>query len=78
MGFVDVDKLKKPQWDFFGGLYYSGTLYTTIGIVLIKLTVIRATSISEELRYQRIYRVRIDHSWTAFIQRPIAFQVMVI
>ncbi|KAE9552924.1 hypothetical protein FO519_003866 [Halicephalobus sp. NKZ332] len=31
MEFVTSKKIGKPKWDFFGGLYYAGTLYTTIG-----------------------------------------------
>uniref|UniRef100_A0A914PZ20 Potassium channel domain-containing protein n=1 Tax=Panagrolaimus davidi TaxID=227884 RepID=A0A914PZ20_9BILA len=31
MGFISPIKTQKKQWNFFGGLYYAGTLYTTIG-----------------------------------------------
>uniref|UniRef100_A0AC35FSZ3 Potassium channel domain-containing protein n=1 Tax=Panagrolaimus sp. PS1159 TaxID=55785 RepID=A0AC35FSZ3_9BILA len=31
MGFISPMKTQKKQWNFFGGLYYAGTLYTTIG-----------------------------------------------
>uniref|UniRef100_A0A914Z8G6 Potassium channel domain-containing protein n=1 Tax=Panagrolaimus superbus TaxID=310955 RepID=A0A914Z8G6_9BILA len=31
MGFISPAKTQKKQWNFFGGLYYAGTLYTTIG-----------------------------------------------